>query len=86
MITNVRHLPLACAEHEICEDLSYLFQTGETKLDIIHGYNFGTAIRSFVRNPNGLKNTLKKHYPELPDVEIQNQQPGMTSVTLQECD
>jgi len=84
MITNVRHLPLAVAEYEICENLLCLFQTGESNLEVIHGYNYGTAIRNFVRNPNGLRSKLRKHYPELPNVEIINQQQGMTSIYLKE--
>ena len=82
--TNVRHLPLVEAEYEICENLRCTFLLGGSKLDVIHGYNYGTAIRNFVRNPNGLRSKLRKHYPELPNVEIINQQPGMTSVYLKE--
>ena len=84
MITNVRHLPLFEAEYEICENLRCLFLSGRSKLEVIHGYNFGTAIRNFVRNPNGLRSKLRKHYPELPNVEIINQQQGMTSIYLKE--
>jgi hypothetical protein len=80
--TNVRHLPLFEAEYKICESLLHLFHAKGGELDVIHGYNFGTAIRRFVRHPKGLRRKLNADYPELPSIMVRSVQPGLTKIAF----
>jgi len=72
------------AEITICEELEEAWHNDEEGVLLIHGYHNGTAIKSFIRRQEGLRNKLKRNYPNLPVVELEEQDAGSTYVVFKE--
>ena len=66
------------AEIAICEELEEAWHNDEEGVLFIHGYHNGIAIKSFIRRQGGLRNKLKRDFPDLPEVELEEHDAGST--------
>ena len=70
------------AEVVICNELEEAWYNDEEGVLLIHGYHNGIAIKSFIWQQSGLRKKLKRDFPDLPEVELEEQNAGSTYVVF----
>tara|TARA_B100001123_G_scaffold180937_1_gene207276 strand:+ start:1023 stop:1280 length:258 start_codon:yes stop_codon:yes gene_type:complete len=51
-----------------------------SSIELIHGYNLGTAIKDYIQQDNGLRKDMEIVYPEIPTLKLADKGLGSTIV------
>ena len=51
-----------------------------SSIELIHGYNLGTAIKDYIQQDNGLRKDMEIVYPEIPSLKLTDKGLGSTIV------
>ena len=50
------------------------------EVELVHGHNLGTIIRDYIRDVQGLRNDIKRIYPEISSLKLVDRGLGSTVV------
>jgi len=79
---DLHDLRLYDAEIEICNAIEEAWCNDNRCLLMIHGYNNGVAIRSFIQSEGGLRKHIARNFPEIPAINIVPKDYGSTYVLI----
>ena len=51
-----------------------------SSIELIHGYNLGTAIKDYIQQDSGLRKDMEIVYPEIPTLKLADKGLGSTIV------
>ena len=79
---DMHGLKRAAARVEACRCMEEAYYEGLQGVRFIHGFNHGKVLKTYMRKDaahgGGLSKDLRKHYPELPSVQIRIEGRGVT--------
>jgi len=80
MKVDLHGLPLSEAKLRSQVAISEAWINSISSIELIHGYNLGTAIRDYIQQYEGLRQDIETVYPEVPTLKLNDNGPGSTIV------
>ena len=80
MKVDLHGLPLSEAKLKVQISVGEAWADSLSKIEIVHGYNLGTAIKDYIQNKNGFRDDMKRIYPEIPSLILNDKGLGSTIV------
>ena len=81
---NMHGLKYIDAQFEACRSIEEAYSEELQGVRFIHGYKHGDDLQNYVRKASGLTKDLRKHYPELPSIQVRPEGQGVTSALFEE--
>ena len=80
MKVDLHGLPLSEAKIRAQVAVGEAWTNAISSVELIHGYNLGTAIKDYIQQYEGLRNDIEIVYPEVPALKLSDNGLGSTIV------
>ena len=80
MKVDLHGLPLSEAKIRAQVAVGEAWTNAISSVELIHGYNLGTAIKDYIQQYEGLRNDIEIIYPEVPSLKLSDNGLGSTIV------
>ena len=80
MKVDLHGLPLSEAKLRAQISLGEAWADSLSKIELVHGHNLGTVIKDYIQTKDGLREDMKRVYPEIPSLILNDKGLGSTIV------
>ena len=80
MRVDLHGLPLSDAKLKSQIAVAEAWESSQSSIELVHGYNLGSVIKDYVQRENGLQRDIKRIYPEISKLKLSDKGLGSTLI------
>ena len=80
MKVDLHGLPLSEAKLKSQISVGEAWADSIPKIELVHGHNLGTVIKDYIQNERGLREDIRRIYPEISEIILSDKGLGSTIV------